>query len=76
MIKYCLIILDTILTDLMLIKNLSEQLGVGFSWLLTGTREKGLSAPSVSELFDEQLYFDGYARIRIDRLVPRKESDK
>ena len=60
-------------TDLMLIKNLSEQLDVSFSWLLTGSQEKGTSAPSMSELFEEVQYFDGYARIRIDRLVFKKE---
>ena len=60
-------------TDLNLIKNLSEKLGVGFSWLLTGSHEKGSTVPSMSELFDEQLYFDGYARIRIDRLVIKKD---
>lgn len=60
-------------TDLILIKNLSEHLGVGFSWLLTGSHEKGSAVPSMSELFDETPYFDGYARIRIDRLVVKKD---
>ena len=60
-------------TDLILIKNLSEHLGVSFSWLLTGSNEKGSVVPSMSELFDEQLYFDGYARIRIDRLIVKKD---
>lgn len=60
-------------TDLILIKNLSEHLGVSFSWLLTGEHEKGVSVPSMSELFDELPYFDGYARIRIDRLITKKD---
>lgn len=60
-------------TDLILIKNLSEHLGVSFSWLLTGSPEKGTSMPSMSELFEELPYFDGYARIRIDRLVVKKD---
>ncbi len=59
-------------TDLILIKNLSEHLGVSFSWLLTGEYEKGTSLPSMSELFEEVQYFDGYARIRIDRLIIKK----
>lgn len=60
-------------TDLILIKNLSEHLGVSFSWLLTGTYEKGSVVPSMSELFEELPYFDGYARIRIDRLIIKKD---
>jgi transcriptional regulator with XRE-family HTH domain len=58
--------------DLVIIKRLSEYLDVSFSWLLTGSYEKAAKMPSLSELFSEQQYFDGYARIRIDRLVPRK----
>lgn len=59
-------------TDLILIKNLSEHLGISFSWLLTGSREKGSVVPNMSEIFEELPYFDGYARIRIDRLVFKK----
>lgn len=59
-------------SDLVIIKKLCEQLDVSFSWLLTGSYEKSSQTPSISELFTEQLYFDGYARIRIDRLVPIK----
>ena len=60
-------------TDLMLIKNLSEQLGISFSWLLTGSHEKGSSVPTMSELFEEVQFFDGYARIRIDKLIIKKD---
>lgn len=59
-------------TDLMSIKKLSDKLEVSFSWLLTGTYEDGKSQPKISEIFDETPYFDGYARIRIDRLLPKK----
>lgn len=59
-------------TDLMSIKKLSEKLQVSFSWLLTGTYEDGNTKPSVAEIFEETPYFDGYARIRIDRLIPKK----
>lgn len=59
-------------TDLILIKNISENLGVSFSWLLTGSHEKNISVPTMSEIFEEQPYFDGYARIRIDRLILKK----
>ena len=60
-------------TDLIGIKKLSEKLTVSFSWLLTGTYEDGKNLPSISEIFEETPYFDGYARIRIDRLIQKKE---
>lgn len=60
-------------TDLMAIKNLADELGVSFSWLLTGTYEKGVESPSLTEIFEEQNWFDGYARIRIDKLIPKKK---
>lgn len=63
-------------TDLISIKKLSEKLEVSFSWLLTGSYEDGKSQPSISEIFDETPYFDGYARIRIDRLIQKKEKVK
>lgn len=59
-------------TDLISIKKLSDELQVSFSWLVTGSYEKGTSQPSIAEIFDETPYFDGYARIRIDRLVHKK----
>lgn len=60
-------------TDLVSIKKLSEQLTVSFSWLLTGIYEDEKNKPTISEIFEETPYFDGYARIRIDRLIQRKE---
>lgn len=59
-------------TDLISVKKLSDELGVSFSWLVTGAYEKGGNQPSLAEIFDETPYFDGYARIRIDRLVHKK----
>ena len=59
-------------TNLMGIKKLSDQLEVSFSWLVTGTYESGVNQPSIAEIFNETPYFDGYARIRIDRLIPKK----
>lgn len=59
-------------TDLMSIQRLCEKLEVSFSWLLTGTYEGGKHKPAMAEIFDELPYFDGYARIRIDRLIPKK----
>lgn len=63
-------------TDLVIIKKLSEHLDVSFSWLLTGSYEKASKVPSLSELFSEQLYFDGFVRVRIDRLVPRNGGNR
>ena len=58
--------------DFVKVKQLADHLGVSFTWLLTGTNDQKEKLSSVSELFEEQQYFDGYARIRIDRLIPRK----
>lgn len=57
--------------DLMAVKRLADDLGVSFSWLVIGEREDIRAPLSVSELFEETPYFDGYARIRIDRLIPK-----
>lgn len=59
--------------DLLAIKKLSSRMKVSFSWLLTGIYEDGKIQPAISEIFEETPYFDGYARIRIDRLMPKKE---
>lgn len=53
------------------VKKLADEIDVSFTWLLTGELEKRTEIPSVAELFDEQTYFDGLARIRIDRLIPK-----
>ena len=58
-------------TDLMAVKKLADELQVSFTWLMTGQHETG-HLPNMSEMFDEQTYFDGLARIRIDRLIPKK----
>ncbi len=58
--------------DLYAVKRLADNLGVSFSWLVIGEREENQSMATVAEIFDETPYFDGYARIRIDRLIPKK----
>lgn len=60
-------------TDLMAVKSLADELDVSFSWLLTGSYDKGSESPSLTEVFEEQNWFDGYARIRIDKLIPKKK---
>lgn len=59
--------------DLMAVKMLADELKVSFSWLVTGTYESGATQPSMTEIFDETPYFDGYARVRIDRLILKKK---
>ena len=63
-------------SDLSAVKMLADHLSVSFSWILTGQREKESPKASVAELFQELPYFDGYARIRIDRLMPRDDDKK
>jgi len=62
--------------DYSAVKRLARGLGVSFSFLLTGeedTREG--RAPAISEVFDDGgPLFDGYAKIMIQRLIPRKKS--
>lgn len=59
-------------TDLLAVKRLCDELDFDFTWILTGQFSKGREAPSLAEIYEEQPYFDGLARIRIDRLIPRK----
>ncbi|WP_041577215.1 helix-turn-helix domain-containing protein [Bdellovibrio bacteriovorus] len=61
--------------DLKAVKRLADNVDCSFSWLLTGEEEAG-NGRTVSELFQSVPYFDGYARIRIDRLVPRKKNNR
>lgn len=58
--------------DLKAIKKLADEMKLSFAWLVTGTYELDSAQPSMAEIFEETPYFDGYARIRIDRLIPKK----
>lgn len=58
--------------DLQAVKRLCDKLNISFTWLLTGEHEKPGNIPTLAELYQEEPYFDGLARIRIDRLIPRK----
>lgn len=56
------------------VKKLAKELGVSFSFLLTGEEDTSdqRPSPSVTEVFDNGgAIFDGYAKITIERLVPR-----
>ena len=61
-------------TDYVSLCKLAKALGVSLSYLLTGeddSRPNG-ELPSVTELFDDGGFvFDGFAHIKITRLVPK-----
>ena len=57
------------------VKKLAKQLDVSFSFLLTGEEEfkSENKQPAIAEVFDDGgALFDGYAKITIQRLLPRK----
>ena len=61
--------------DYSAVKRLAKGMGISFSLLLTGEEDSRDQAllPSVTEVFaDGGALFDGYAKITIQRLVPRR----
>lgn len=64
--------------DYQAVKRLSKGLGVTLSFLLTGEDEsRPDTALSVSEVLKEgDVLFDGFAKITVQRLIPRKEDLK
>lgn len=63
--------------DLHAVAKLAKALDMGFKELLLGeTEETSFSEISAKDLFDEQDFFDGICRIKIQRLVPKKGSTK
>lgn len=69
----------TIPDDFIAVKRLAKALGCSFSFLLTGEEDqRDKTAPtSIAEVFDDGgLIFDGYAKIQIQRLVPRTQKRK
>jgi len=64
--------------DYMAVKRLALALGVSFSFLLTGEDDRPSEGqPSIAEVFsDGGSIFDGYAKITIQRLIPRKADSK
>lgn len=61
--------------DFRAVKKLAKAFNVSFSFLLTGeddSKTEGL--PSIQEVFDpSDFLFDGFAKITIQRLIPRKK---
>jgi transcriptional regulator with XRE-family HTH domain len=63
--------------DYMAVKRLAKYLGVSFVFLLTGEEDQrdAASLPSITEVFEDGgALFDGFAKITIQRLLPRKSS--
>jgi hypothetical protein len=60
--------------DFVAVKRLAVTLGTTLSYLLTGeddARPSGVT-PTASECFEDGgCVFDGYARIKIERLIPK-----
>ena len=59
--------------NFMAVKKLAEGLGTTMSFLLTGQDDSRKTGPLVAEVFgDGGVIFDGYCKITVERLVPRK----
>ncbi len=62
--------------DYLAVKKLAKALGTTLSYLLTGEDDNRVEVPSISEVFsDGGDLFNGFAEIRIKRLIP-KDSKK
>ena len=65
-------------TNFEAVKKLAELFGVSFSFLLTGVEESSSDKKiaTVTEVFKEgDLLFDGFAKITIQRLIPREDEE-
>lgn len=61
--------------DLYAVDRLSQKLGVPFKKLLLGVSETIDAPTAISDLFDATDFFDGLARIKIERLTPKKQKE-
>lgn len=64
--------------DYSAVKKLAKNFDVSLSFILTGENDSHASnkLPSIAEVFDDGgELFDGYAKITIQRLIPRKKVD-
>lgn len=60
--------------DYLAVKRLAEALGTTMSFILTGENDSRSDHVSISEVFDDGgTLFDGYAKVTIQRLIPRKK---
>lgn len=56
--------------DLTAVKRLSDALGISFSELLLGEKDKSMQIVSFIET-DSVPFFDGYCRLRIEKVIPK-----
>jgi transcriptional regulator with XRE-family HTH domain len=63
--------------DFVAVKRLAKALGVSMSFILTGEEDNGgADHPTVTQVFDSDgILFDGFAKITIERLLPRRVVD-
>ena len=59
--------------DLHAVSQLADKLGVPFKKLLLNEVERVDLPTTVGELFDEQDWFNGFVRLDVKRLVPKKK---
>lgn len=59
-------------SDLKAVKRLCDHLQVSFTWLLTGEEDK-VPAIDLQSVFESpSSLFDGFLKVKIERMVPRK----
>jgi len=58
----------------MAVQKLAEHLEVSLSFLLTGKEDKSHITPTLAQVLEEgDLLFDGYAKITIQRMIPKNK---
>lgn len=56
--------------DYLAVSRLAKALGVTLSYLLTGQEEKGITAPTISQVFESgDMLFDGYLKVKIEKMI-------
>jgi transcriptional regulator with XRE-family HTH domain len=58
------------------VKRFCDHFKVSLSFALTGELDATMNAEGIEGVFHEQEFFDGYARIKIMRLLPKSEVKK
>jgi len=58
--------------DPLRVKRFCDALGISFCWLMTGEEEVGRTPANLEDIFVSEAVFDGYARIRVEKLILRK----
>jgi transcriptional regulator with XRE-family HTH domain len=63
--------------DYLAVKRLAENLGTTLSFMLTGENDsRPNNPPNVTEVFEDGgSLFDGYAKIQIQRLIPKTKKE-